>query len=792
MPVKTLRIIVTGRIQGVGFRPFVYRIAIGNGITGWVQNTNENVRIMATGSDDSLRSFIFSLQHEHPPAAVLDEVTTLEVQPEEFPEFAIRRSDDVSDDVTEISPDIAVCHECLEDMDRAGNRKDYPFVNCTNCGPRFTIIRDLPYDRPKTTMDRFPMCSDCGKEYDDVADRRFHAQPTACNVCGPQYEWFSGLAAGPGNGGEPVAPSGPLKEGFEAARLTHDTPGRESPGMIAALSDCIGQGGVVLIKGLGGMHLACDAFNNQAVDRLRRLKNRDGKPFALMFRDLEAVRQFAFVNPAEEHALTSWRRPIVLLALRNEAKASLPPGVNSALRHLGVMLPYMPFHHQLFMKLRTPAIVLTSGNFSQEPILIDNHKAIEGFGGLTDAIILHNRDIHNRTDDSVVKVMAGRERLFRRSRGYVPEPVRTKLNTEGIVAFGAELTNCFCVGKGRKAFLSQHIGDLKGLETTLFYEQTLARFIQLFRVKPQLLAVDLHPDYISTKTAEQHGGLPKIAVQHHHAHIASCMAEYGLDERVIGVAFDGTGFGDDGNTWGSEFLVCDLAGYERKAHLAYLPAPGGDSASEEPWRMAISWLYQVYGSDFINLGLPVLHQTDPEQVSMLTRMIDRKINSPLTCGAGRYFDAVSSVIGLCQVATFQAEGPMRLETLVQPGCHESYDHDYIDLRSPGIITLDKTLQGIVNDLHEGVALNVIAARFHNTIISVIFETAKAIRKSEGIDKVVLSGGVFQNQYLLENTIIRLTEDNFEVFSPAAIPANDGGIALGQMAVAAKLRALSRI
>jgi hydrogenase maturation protein HypF len=401
-----------------------------------------------------------------------------------------------------------------------------------------------------------------------------------------------------------------------------------------------------------------------------------------------------------------------------------------------------------------------------------------------DAVVLHNRDIYNRTDDSVVRVISGKERIFRRSRGYVPSPVRTALDAEGIIAFGAELTNCFCVGKGQKAFISQHIGDLQGIETTEFYENTLARFLQLFRIKPALLAVDMHPAYISTKTGLKFGDLPVVKVQHHHAHIASCMAEHRLDEKVIGFALDGTGYGSDGNIWGAELLLCDLNDFIRITHFDYIPLPGGDSASEEPWRMAISYLHKVYGNNFTGLQIPFLSQLDPEKVRMLIQMIDKKINCPLTSGAGRLFDCVASLLDLVQVASFQAEGPMRLESIVRNDCNENYKFT-ID----GTIRFDETIRGIVDDILKGIDKATIATKFHNTIILAIFESVTAIRQNEGIGKVVLSGGVFQNKYLLERTIEILQKNNFKVYSHATVPTNDGGIALGQLAVASKRREL---
>jgi hydrogenase maturation protein HypF len=754
---RSIQILVTGLIQGVGFRPFVFRIATRFNLTGWVLNTNENVKIQLTGSSENIDKFLISLRNEAPPAAAIETISTMDMEITDYAGFSIKGSHNISDDITEISPDIAICDECLHDIDIQGNRLNYAFVNCTNCGPRFTIIQDLPYDRAKTTMKPFAMCPACRSEYETVSDRRFHAQPTACSICGPQYQLF----------------------------VNHKITSDNIDYIIPYISQNIDNGGILLIKGLGGMHLACNAFNETAVDRLREIKNREGKPFAVMFRDIKTLKQYAEVSKQEEQSLISWRKPIVLLEKKVIVNLSiLAEGLNAGLNLLGVMLPYMPVHYLMFRQLKTDAIVLTSGNFSSEPILIDNTEALKQFSHLVDAIVLHNRNIYNRTDDSVIRIIGGKEKIFRRSRGYVPTPARTTFNTEGIVAFGAELTNCFCVGKGTKAFLSQHIGDLQGLETTLFYEKTLAQFIQLFRVKPSLLAVDMHPNYISTRTGLNFGDLPVVQVQHHHAHIASCMAEHHLDEKVIGVAFDGTGYGPDGNIWGSEFLICDLNDFRRYSHFEYIPLPGGDLAAEEPWRMAVSYLYKVYGMNFLDLDLPYLYQIDPEKISLIIHMIDKKINCPLTSGAGRLFDAVASLLDLVQVSTFQAEGPMRLESIARHGCQEVYPFSIT-----ATISFDATIRGIVEDLIDGTDKATIAAKFHNTIISSIFETVNAIRIREGISKVVLSGGVFQNKYLLEGTTRLLQENNFNVYSHATVPTNDGGIALGQLAVASKRKEL---
>ena len=754
---KSLQIIVTGLVQGVGFRPFVYRIATGLGLTGSVKNTNENVIIQITGPIEALNEFLIRLQQEAPPAAIIRDIASSVTETTDFDSFDIIASDDVSEEITEISPDIAVCDGCLEDMERPGTRLDYAFVNCTNCGPRFTIIKDLPYDRVKTTMRPFEMCSECQQEFRNVTDRRFHAQPVACSRCGPHYELHR-----------------------EGKLISCDI------NIIAdTVSQCIDNGGTVLIKGLGGMHLACDAFNKEAVEKLRNLKNRDGKPFAVMFRDFQSLVPYAEINDREKKSLNSWRKPIVLLRKKNNTThIPMVESISSGLNLLGVMLPYMPFHYLLFRSLKTAAIVLTSGNFSNEPILMDNTLALAQFSGLISFMVLHNRDIFNRTDDSVVRVINGEERIFRRSRGYVPSPVLTSLNTNGIIAFGAELTNCFCVGKKHNAYLSQHIGDLQGIETVEFYEQTISRFISLFRIKPSLVAIDMHPMYISTRTGHAMKNLPVVQVQHHHAHIASCMAEYMIDEKVIGVALDGTGYGTDGNTWGSEFLICDLNDFERITHFDYIPLPGGDSATEEPWRIAVSYLYKIYGHSFLELDLNLLKAIDHEKIGMIISMIDKKINCPLTSGAGRLFDCAASLLGLVQTATFQAEGPMRLESLVADGCDERYEFTRGDT-----ICFDSTIRSIVEDVINGIEKVTIATKFHNTIILAIFESVNAIRLKSGINKVVLSGGVFQNKYLSERTIELLKKNNFEVYSHSAVPANDGGLALGQLAVASKRREL---
>ncbi len=594
------------------------------------------------------------------------------------------------------------------------------------------------------------MCSECEKEYKDVLDRRFHAQPVACTKCGPQYELI--------NEGKSIKNFDSLLEGV--CNLLYD-------------------GKILSIKGTGGFHLACDATNEDAVKRLRKLKVREGKPFAIMFSNIGTLKEYVEVDEVEEKTLASWQRPIVLLKNKKQLAKDICIGLNTT----GVMLPYMPFHFLLFEKLKLPAIVLTSGNISDEPIVIDNEMAKKELSKISDALLIYNRDIYNRTDDSVVIVANKKPRLIRRSRGYAPSPIRLNIDVEGIIATGAELTNCFCIGKDNQAILSQHIGDLKNAETLEFYTNTLEQFKKLFRLKPMLIVSDMHPDYLSTKYADS-TDFKKIRVQHHHAHIASCMTEHKLDEKVIGVSFDGTGFGDDNNIWGGEFFVCDLNEYKRYTHFEYIPMPGGDKVTKEPWRMAVSYLYKIYGKDFLNLKLPFLKDINTENINLLFQAIDKNINTPLTSSAGRLFDAVSAMINLCPVSKFHAEAPMRLESVIDSNCNEHYDFSF-----DTTISFTNTIKGIIEDFKAGVSISVISAKFHNTIINIIFAIVSEMSKSTGINKVVLSGGTFQNKYILERTESVLTKQGYKVYAHNKVPSNDGGIALGQIAIAAKRRVL---
>lgn len=742
------KIHVTGLVQGVGFRPFIYRIAFENKVRGWVENNIRGVFVEAEGEKNQLDNFVKDIREKSPPASGIEKIDIEEIPFAGFNNFSIRKSTDAVQGITEISPDIAVCDECIADMQSQENRIDYPFTNCTNCGPRFTIIKDLPYDREKTTMDVFEMCPECRKEYTDVLDRRFHAQPVACNNCGPGYEL-----------------------------IIDDKHFVNFDEILTQTVNLVNDGKIVAIKGMGGFYIMCDASNEKTVSTLRQRKLREGKPFAVMFKQLSVLEEFVEISEAEKSCLTSWHRPIVLLKTKKELAAS----VNNGFHRMGAILPYMPFHHQLMQKVNATAVVLTSGNISDEPIILDNEQAIKNLGGIADAFLVYNRDIYNRNDDSVSFVVNDKPALIRRSRGFVPTPIRTALTVDGIFAAGAELVNCFAVGKENLAIMSQHIGDLKNYETYAFYEETIAKYFHLFRVKPKVVAVDLHPDYFST-TFGKNMGIEVVEVQHHFAHIASCMAEHGLDEKVIGVSFDGTGLGDDGNIWGGEFFICDLSGYERFTHFDYIDLPGGDKVTKEPWRSAVSYLYHTFGKAFRDFNLEFLNQIPAFKLDMILEAIDKKINSPFSSSCGRLFDAVSAMINLCPVSKFHAEAPMRLESIASPHETGNYPWDF-----PDVIDFRSLIKAIVRDLQSGIDRSLISAKFHNTIIQIIVHVADAAREKSGINKVVLSGGSFQNAILLGRSEIELTNKGFEVFVHQKVPANDGGIALGQLAVAAKKR-----
>ncbi|MCK5267863.1 MAG: carbamoyltransferase HypF, partial [Spirochaetes bacterium] len=564
---------IRGLVQGVGFRPYIYRLACDNNLSGWVKNKTDCIIIHIEGSLENIVSFEKKIGINPPSASRIESIDIKEIQAKDCRTFEIIQSTSSTSQITEVSPDIAVCDDCLGDIKNHNNRINYPFTNCTNCGPRFSIISEIPYDRINTSMNEFKMCDSCMEEYKSPENRRFHAQPNACLECGPEYSLHIG-----------------------EAKIT----GIEK--ILEIISSLLIDGKVIALKGVGGFHLICNAYNNLSIDKLREIKHRDKKPFALMFSSIETLEKEALVNETEEALLTSPQRPIVLLKKINH-DSLLPNLLSEGINTIGAMLPYTPIHYLIFEKTKIDAMVYTSGNLSDEPIIIDNDKALEVFTPLCSAVLTYNRTIVNRNDDSVAAVYSNQKRILRRSRGYAPSPIPASINVDNIMAAGAELKNTFCIGKGNHAILSQHIGDLKNIETLEFYNESIGRSKKLFKADPEIVTHDLHPDYLSTKFAEE-SGLSLTAVQHHHAHIASCMAEHNLDQKVIGISFDGTGYGDDGKIWGGEIFLNDLCDYKRIFHLDYVSMPGGEKAIKETWRMGISYLYKVFGENLIDLDIP--------------------------------------------------------------------------------------------------------------------------------------------------------------------------------------------
>jgi hydrogenase maturation protein HypF len=742
---------VEGTVQGVGFRPFVFSLATRLGLGGMVGNDTDGVFIELEGPAAIVREFMHSLEKDAPPLARIEKVSTRDLIPDGGNAFSIAASESGGPRRTLVSADSATCADCLAELaDPADRRFRYPFINCTNCGPRFTIVKDVPYDRPLTTMAPFEMCAECAAEYHDPADRRFHAQPVCCPACGPAL-WL----AGPG--GE---------------RL----PGDPLAGAVAALRD----GQVLAVKGLGGYHLAVDAGCAAAAAALRARKHREDKPFAVMVADVAVARALCEVDQTAAALLASPRRPIVLLPRRPDADvaAAVAPGN----RQLGVMLPYTPLHHLLLAAVAGP-LVLTSGNVSDEPIAYRDEEALSALSGLADAFLGHDRAIHIRADDSVVRAFGGREMLLRRSRGYAPDPVRMKRPfPRQVLACGAELKSTFCLAKDHYAFVSQHIGDLENVETLRSFTEGIEHFRRLFDVVPQLVAHDLHPEYLSTKYAldlADSTGIAVTGVQHHHAHIASCLADNGEAGPVIGVAFDGTGFGTDGTLWGGEFLVADLRGFERGGHLAAVPMPGGAAAIRQPWRMAASYLDAVGGAD---PGLDVARRNERQWAAVLS-MARRGVNAPVSSSAGRLFDAAAALLGLRDTINYEGQAAIELEQLADPGERGSYRARVAD-GAPFVVHGSDLIAAVAEDLAAGVAREVIAARFHRAVVALITDGCLLLRERHGLGTVALSGGVFQNLLLLNGATAALEAAGFHVLLHSRVPCNDGGISLGQAVVAA--------
>ncbi len=748
----TYQLFISGLIQGVGFRPFIYRLAKSFNLTGEVSNQNNGVSIIVNGHPSMVDQFIHSIKLQAPHAAIVDNIIAEKITEREFSGFSIGKSLTIDNSVTVVSPDIAVCEECLDDMKTQPNRIDYPFTNCTNCGPRYSIIKEIPYDRNQTSMKVFAMCPDCENEYNNIDDRRFHAQPVACNHCGP---------------------SNTLQTSQNIFTDIHE--------ILEQLSAELHRGNVVAIKGLGGYHLACDPKNELAIKKLRSVKARDSKPFAIMAKDILVAKKITDISKIEESMLTSWQRPIVLLKAKDPAFFSKEVACN--LGTLGIFLPYMPFHHQLFEHTSFEYLIMTSANLSECPIIINDKEAVQTFLPQGVPVLSHNREIVNRTDDSIVVDIGSKKQIIRRSRGYVPLPVNTKLNTEGFFATGAELSGAFCLGKARQAILSPYIGDIKNFETMQFYEETYHRLVKLFKFTPEAIACDMHPDYQSTHFALQFN-LPTYKIQHHHAHIASCMVEYCLDEQVIGVCYDGTGYGTDGKIWGSEIMLADFYGFERKYHFDYVPIPGGDKVSKEPWRSGLSYLIEAFKENDLSFSNVLfakgLNRRQKEQIEIAIVALEKKINAPESCSAGRLFDAVASITGICTHSSFHAEAPILLENNIQDGISETYP-----IQLEKVIDWTPVIRNIVFDLQHEVSVKIISAKFHNTVAAIIHKAVVKLKNDTGINKVVLSGGTFQNKYLTKKIVDLVIKSGMQPFMSSQVPCNDGGIALGQLAIAAK-------
>ena len=770
LPISRKQILIRGIVQGVGFRPFVYNLAQSLDLSGYILNSSSGVTIEIEGREANIEHFLDALRKNPPPLAQITDIALAEFPPQGATQFSIRESREEDAAFVLVSPDVATCEACWKEFgDPANRRYGYPFTNCTNCGPRYTIVRDIPYDRAKTTMATFLMCGLCHAEYEDPRNRRFHAQPNACPACGPAVV---------------LVPRGsrlPDAADFSAASNT-------SLPTLRRVRALLHEGNIVAVKGLGGFLLACDARNESAVQTLRQRKRRSDKPFALMARDIAAVEQFCVVTEADRIALTSPRRPIVILPRRPDTNLpeAIAPGNNS----IGVMLPYTPLHYLLFSDSpedpsEFAALVMTSGNISEEPIVTRNEEAWQRLESVADWFLFHNRDIYTRADDSVVRVFQGSERVLRRARGYVPHPVDLGIEMRELLACGAELKNTFCLTKDRYAILSQHIGDLENYETLLFFEETLANLKKLFHVEPKAIAYDLHPNYMSSRFALALPIERKIGVQHHHAHIASCMAENHLRGEVIGVAFDGTGYGTDGKIWGGEFLVADFAGFQRRAHLRYVPMPGGDAAVRQPWRMVLSYLRDTFGPGPLPDSLRFLQDVPTRQISLIDAMIERRIQTVETSSCGRLFDAVAAMVGLGARVSFEGQAAITLETAAQAEVEERYDFRVKDV-DPAEIDMRPTIKEIVRDISLGKDTGYLSARFHNTMAAMIVDVCQRLRQQEGLNRVCLSGGVFQNLYLLERTIKGLYGCAFEVFQHAVVPPNDGGISLGQAVIANEL------
>lgn len=743
---------VYGIVQGVGFRPFIHKLVNIYGFKGWVQNSSSGVAIDVEGGEESLLEFIREISHNAPALAVVEDVTIQYKSLIGYTDFKIIKSVNDEEGFVLVSPDVSICPDCYNELiDPTNKRYRYPFINCTNCGPRFSIIKSLPYDRDKTTMDSFIMCDECSNEYHDIDNRRYHAQPNCCPECGPKLSLLD--------------------------RFGNDIKGDA----IGIVLKKITSGNIVAVKGLGGFHLACNALDSKAVRKLRERKHRDEKPFAIMCRDVETIRNYAIVTDEEQKIIENVKRPIVLL--KKSPDCLLPEEIAPDTDYLGFMLPYTPLHYLLFDN-NIKALVMTSANISDNPVVYKNNEAINILNNIADYYLVHDREINIRCDDSVVRVYKGKEYFIRRSRGYAPFPVKLSFDLKPMLACGAEQKASFCVSKGRYAFLSQHIGDLKNHETLNHYENQVDTFKKLFRIDPEIIACDLHPDYLSTEYAEQKHDIKKTYIQHHHAHMASCMADNNLEGDVIGITWDGTGLGTDGTIWGGEVLTGGYSDYSRVCSFLPTNMPGGDNAVKNIYMMALSYLIGTFGKEtdsYLNT-FPILRDKG-EEYKIIYKMISKDINSPITTSCGRLFDGIACLLGLCGTVSYEGQGAVKLESASKYNIADTLDYDVI--KKDGLYVYD--WRPTINNIMELIKLKndaaFIASAFHNTLVEVCIRMVDTVRNNTGLNKVTISGGVFQNNYLLNKLVDKLNTMEFEVYTHNRVSTNDEGLSLGQIVIA---------
>lgn len=752
---KRLFLKVEGIVQGVGFRPFVYKYALSLNLKGWINNNSEGVHIDIEGQESRLYDFIDILKHNHPPLARIENIIVEEKEIINYNSFEIRESETKNEKITLISPDMAICKDCIKDIsDPLNKRYKYPFTNCTNCGPRFSIIKSIPYDRDNTTMKKFKMCKHCYEEYTNPLNRRFHAQPNGCKDCGPHI-WIEDSA------GEKLK----VEDAIEWTK------------------EKLMEGKIFAIKGLTGFHLICDGTNEEAVKLLRARKKRPHKPFAVMIKDIETVKKYCYVNSEEEKTLCGSRKPIVVLDQMESY--SLPETIAPNQKTLGVMLPYTPLHHLLFSN-NVEILIMTSANVHGLPLEYKNESAVEKLGDIVDYFLQHNRDIYIPVDDSVVKVIDNEVHIIRRARGYAPEPIKQS-NVKPILACGPNMKNTFSIVKEDFLFLSQHNGDLENIETIEHYKNNIEHYKNIFSFEPKYIACDMHPRYMSTQYAYDLN-LPRIEVQHHHAHIVSCIAENNIDGKVIGVAFDGTGYGTDGKMWGGEFLLCDAKDFKRMGHLDYVKMPGGDITVKEPWRMAVAYIYNLFKlTKHLECNTSeklkeLLFKLYGNKAVNLKAVIDADINCFETSSMGRFFDAASSLIGIRDVVTYEGQGAIELEAIASRNCSDFYNYNIIG-GEQYLIQTHNIISGIIEDKEMGIPEAIISAKFHNSIIMFTKDLCNLIKKNTGVNKIALSGGVFQNSYILKNLTRELRELGFIVYTNKLVPINDGGVSLGQVIIA---------